>query len=202
MTPEQHLSTYDPHLAPIIAAYGPHTIQPHTNYYQALVMSIIGQQLSVKAAASIKQRFLDLFGGSMPDPAELVAADPETLRSAGLSGQKTKYIQDLANHALSGRIVFDDIDQLRNDEIIARLTDVKGIGEWTAHMFLMFAVGRTDILATGDLGIRNGIRKLYGLEHAPTPEDIKAIADQYHWHPYESIACWYVWKSLDNEPVN
>ncbi|HYH75674.1 MAG TPA: DNA-3-methyladenine glycosylase [Candidatus Saccharimonadales bacterium] len=196
----EHLARHDPHLAPVIAKVGRCTIEPHTNYYQALVMSIIGQQLSVKAAATIKQRFTALFEGTIPTPEQIVATDVEQLRSVGLSGQKAKYVRDLAEHALDGRIRFDDIESLSNDEIIARLTDVKGIGEWTVHMFLMFAMGRTDVLAHGDLGVRNGIRRLYELEHTPSPDDIRDLAATYDWHPYESVACWYMWQFLDNEP--
>lgn len=196
-----HLSQHDPILAPVIARAGLCTITPQTDYYQRLVSSIISQQLSVKAAATIKQRFMALFDGQLPTPDQIIAKDTEQLRSVGLSNQKANYVRDLAQHVIDGRIAFDAIDSLSNDEIIAKLTDVKGVGEWTAHMFLMFGMGRTDVLAHGDLGIRNGIRALYGYEHAPTPDQIKQLAEQHGWHPYESIACWYIWYSLDNKPM-
>jgi DNA-3-methyladenine glycosylase II len=197
-----HLSAHDPHLATVIAKYGLCTIQPHTNYYQDLVESIIGQQLSVKAAASIRDRFKGLFGGKLPSPEEILTKDVEELRSVGFSRAKANYVRDLAQHVVDGKVTFDHLPSASNDEIIAELTDVKGIGEWTVHMFLMFCMGRLDILAHGDLGVKNGIMKLYGLDHAPTPQEIKDLAQKYNWHPYESIACWYIWASLDNKPIN
>lgn len=195
------LSAHDPHLKPVIAKHGLCTIEPHTNYYQDLVESIIGQQLSVKAAATITTRFKDLFGGHLPTPEEILAKDIEELRSAGLSRAKAAYVHDLAQHVVDGKVTFDHLPGLSNDEIIKELTDVKGIGEWTVHMFLMFCMGRPDVLAYGDLGIRNGIKQLYGLDHAPSPQEVQNIADTYGWHPYESIACWYIWRSLDNMPT-
>jgi len=195
-----HLAKHDPHLAAVIAVIGECKILPHTNYYQDIVESIIGQQLSVKAAATINKRFRDLFGPRFPTPAQILEQDIETLRSVGLSRPKARYIQDLAQHVVDGRLSFDGLDNLSNQEVVTKLTAVKGIGEWTAHMFLMFCMGRTDILAWGDLGIRNSIKKLYSLERNPSPDDIRAIAKKYNWHPYESIACWYLWQALDNEP--
>lgn len=196
----EHLRTYDPVLKPVIEHAGLCDIQPHTEYYRELVESIVGQQLSVKAAAAIRRKFLDLFGGSFPEPAALVAKTPEELRSAGLSWAKAKYVQDLARHVLDGKVTFDRLDTQTNGEIIAELTDVKGIGEWTVHMFLIFGMGRLDVLPTGDLGIRNGIRALYGFKDIPTPAQIVELAERNHWHPYESIASWYIWESLDNKP--
>jgi DNA-3-methyladenine glycosylase II len=195
------LSEHDPHLRPVIAQAGLTDMAPHHEYYRALANSIIGQQLSVKAAATIKQRFVDLFGGTFPTPEAILARPAEELRSAGLSGQKAAYIRDLAQHVVDGKVRFDHLDEQTNREIIDELTDIKGIGEWTVHMFLMFSVGRPDVLAVGDLGVRTGIKKLYNLTDLPTPAEVQAIAQQYHWHPYESIACWYVWRSLDNAPA-
>ncbi len=200
-TAAEHLARHDPILAPIIALHGLPRYEPHQDYYAALVNSIIGQQLSVKAAASIKQRFKNLFGGSLPVPEAILQTPHDELRSVGLSNAKANYIRDLAEHVVDGRISFDKIPQQSNPEIIAELTDVKGIGEWTVHMFLMFCVGRLDVLATGDLGVRNAVRNLYDLEAAPSPQQVTAIAEQNHWHPYESVACWYLWRSLDNSPA-
>lgn len=197
----RHLSAHDQFLAPVIERSGLCTIQPNTNYYQDLVESIIGQQLSVKAAASIRQRFKGLFGGRMPSPAEILTKSVDDLRAVGFSRAKAAYVRDLAEHVLDGRVTFDHLPNLTNEEIIKELTDVKGIGEWTVHMFLMFCMGRPDVLPVGDLGIKNGIRQLYGLEQAPTPEQIKDLAKKYQWAPYQSIACWYIWKSLDNKPM-
>lgn len=196
-----YLKANDPILKPVIERFGLCDITPHKDYYRALVNSIVGQQLSVKAARSIRARFLDLFGGTFPEPAAIIEKTPEELRSAGLSWAKAAYIQDLAQHVLSGKVRFDHLDSLSNDEIIKELTDVKGIGEWTVHMFLMFCMGRLDVLPTGDLGIRNGIRALYGFEDAPTPAQVTEIAERNHWRPYESVASWYVWESLDNAPA-
>jgi DNA-3-methyladenine glycosylase II len=211
MTPEKyhtlaqeaadHLSTYDPLLSPVIAANGLCTIQPHSDYYQALLSSIIGQQLSVKAAATIRQRLMDLYDGVLPSSEQLLATDVETLRGVGLSRPKIAYMRDLAEHINDRRISFEAIDQLDNDAIIKKLTDVKGIGEWTVHMFLMFAMGRSDVLAHGDLGVRNAAMGLYGLEHAPSPTELLAIAERYQWQPYASFACWYLWRFLDNKPL-
>ena len=123
------------------------------------------------------------------------------MRSVGLSKGKATYVQDLAQHILDGRIDFDGIDDLSNEAIIKKLTDVKGIGEWTVHMFLMFCMGRTDVLAVGDLGIRTGIMKLYGLKQLPTPTEVTELAQANGWHPFETVACWYIWYSLDNKPM-
>lgn len=197
-TAVQHLATQDKILRPIIAEAGLPTLQPHRQYYRALADSIIGQQLSIKAAASIKHRFRELFGGIFPTPEMILKKTPEELRTTGLSGAKAIYIRDLAQHIKDGKVRFDKIASQSNETIIAELTDVKGIGVWTVHMFLIFCIGRLDVLPVGDLGIRNGVQKLYGLKGLPTPDQIIEIAEQYKWHPYESVASWYVWHSLDN----
>jgi DNA-3-methyladenine glycosylase II len=197
----EYLSQHDAVLAPVIAKYGLTTMRPHHNYYQELVDSIISQQLSVKAAAAIEQRFRDMFGGKFPSPEQILTKNLDELRAIGFSYAKGRYVQDLALHIIDGKVRFDHLDSLSNDEVIIELTAVKGIGEWTAHMFLMFCMGRSDVLPVGDLGIRNGIRQLYGLDHAPSPNDIHAIAVKNNWRPYESIASWYVWQSLDNKPA-
>jgi len=196
-----HLAVHDKILAPVIARVGLCTIRPHKNYYQELVDAIISQQLSVKAASTIERRFCELFGSSdFPPPEQILTKDVDELRTAGLSRGKAAYVRDLAQHVVDGKVKFDHLDALSNDEIINELTAVKGIGTWTAHMFLIFCMGRLDVLATGDLGIRNGITKLYGFDHAPTPEEITELSAKNHWHPYESVACWYIWQSLDNTP--
>lgn len=193
----EYLARHDPVLRPVIERSGPCTIRPHRDYYGALVNSIVGQQLSVKAAAAIKQRFRDLFGGQLPSPKQILAKSEDELRTVGFSRAKAKYVRDLAQHVIDGKVRFDKLDSQSNEEIVAELTDVKGIGEWTVHMFLMFCMGRLDVLPTGDLGIRNGMRQLYGFDHAVAPDEIKTIATKYHWHPYESIASWYVWRAID-----
>ena len=197
----KHLGAHDPTLQPVIERYGTPDLVPHTDYYRELVESIIGQQLSVKAAASIRRRFVGLFGDSFPAPQAILEKTQEELRTAGLSWAKAKYVQDLARHVAEGSVAFDKIGRQSNGEIIAELIDIKGVGEWTVHMFLIFCVGRLDILPVGDLGIKNGVRALYGFDSLPTPAQITELADQNHWHPYESVASWYIWASLDNKPL-
>ncbi len=197
-----YLSSIDPVLAPVIAHAGLSTIRPNKNYYQALVDSIISQQLSVKAAATILKRFLDLFPGEdFPAPDQILTKDIEELRAVGLSRQKASYIQDLAMKVIEGEVRFNHLDALSNEDVIAELTQIKGVGVWTVHMFLMFCMGRLDVLPTGDLGIKNGIFMLYNLKEKPTPEEMAKIAKKNKWHPYESVASWYVWHSLDNKPT-
>jgi DNA-3-methyladenine glycosylase II len=194
----RHLSKHDSVLAEIISNSPPCTIRPHENYYQELVESIISQQLSVKAARSILGKFLGLFDGKFPKPEQILGKSVEELRTAGLSNAKAAYVRDLAQHVLDNTLNLSILNTLSNEEIIGELVAVKGIGEWTAHMFLMFAMGRLDILAHGDLGIKNGIQKLYGLSSLPTPTEVQELAVKNSWHPYESVACWYIWQSLDN----
>ncbi|HSX46284.1 MAG TPA: DNA-3-methyladenine glycosylase [Candidatus Saccharimonadia bacterium] len=196
----KHLTQNDPVLAPLVVQFDTPTWRPHKNYYWELIDSIISQQLSVKAAASIEKRFQEKFG-EIPEPQTILEASIEDLRGVGLSRPKARYIQDLALHILEGKLKFDKLDQQTNDEIMSELIDIKGIGEWTAHMFLIFSVGRLDVLPTGDLGIRNGIRQLYGFKDVPTPEQIQRLVRKNHWHPYESVASWYVWRSLANTPA-
>jgi DNA-3-methyladenine glycosylase II len=196
----KHLSA-DPVLAPVIAKHGLFKPVPHTDYYWELVDSIISQQLSIKAARTIESRFLDLFGGKQPQPHEILGKTVDELRAVGLSRNKAAYVLDLAQHIQDGKLQLDRIATLPNDEIVKELVAVKGIGEWTAHMFLIFALGRLDVLPVGDLGIRSGIQKLYGYDHLPTPAEITDLAAKNNWHPYESIACWYVWQALDNTPA-
>ncbi len=191
------LSQSDPVLATVIAQSGPCTITPHTDYYWELIDSIISQQLSVKAAAAIERRFQELLGSSVPKPEAILAKSLEELRTVGLSGAKASYIRDLAQNIIDGSVRFDKLTMQTNTQIITELTRVKGIGEWTAHMFLIFCMGRLDVLPTGDLGIRNGIRALYSLKDLPTPKQIVDIASKNGWSPYESVASWYIWQSLN-----
>lgn len=195
-----HLRDADARIAALIDTYPRPTFTKHVNYYHELVDSIISQQLSVKAARTIEERFKDLFGGEFPSPEQILEKDIEELRAVGLSRPKAGYIQDLARKILDGTVHFDTIDSLSNDEIIAELTKVKGIGVWTVHMFLMFCMARLDILPTGDLGIKNGIAKLYDLGHTPSEREIEIIAEENNWSPYESVASWYIWQSLNNTP--
>ncbi len=194
---QRHLAKNDPHMAKLIAIYGDCTIEPHTNYYRELVDSIISQQLSVKAGRTIFNRFLELFGGHMPAPNQILEVDIERLRGVGCSYAKAAYIKDLALHIEEGRLDLAQIATLPNDEVIKQLVAVKGIGEWSAHMFMIFSLGRTNILPDKDLGIRNAMSRIYGLT-STKPADLLQISLQYHWAPFQSVASWYLWKSLDN----
>ncbi|CAN5695814.1 DNA-3-methyladenine glycosylase [soil metagenome] len=191
-----HLCQNDAVLAEVITQVGVCTIEPHRNQYQELVSSIIGQQLSVKAAETIEKRFKDVFGGFIPAPDEFIRTDEDSLRAAGVSRQKITYIRDLAEHIIDGRLELNQLPSQTDEEVEQTLTAVKGIGQWTAHMFLMFSLGRTDVLPVGDLGIRVGIQKLYGLEHKPTPDEVQKVAEIGRWKPYQSFAAWYVWQFL------
>lgn len=198
---KEHLIAVDPILAHVIKSTdGLPPFTSHTNCYQALVSSIIGQQLSVKAATTIRQRFVDLFDGAFPSPDQILEKDIDTLKGVGLSRPKAGYVKDLALHIQNGSVDFSTFDSLPNQAIIDELTQVKGIGVWTVHMFLMFCMGRLDILPTGDLGIRNGVKKLYNLSTLPSHDDLVALATKNSWAPYESVASWYIWQSLDNAP--
>ena len=166
--------------------------------YGALLRSIVGQQLSTKAARSIYERLTAMFGGRTPTPAELIAADPEDIRGAGLSRPKVAYLRDLAERVEDGELALDRLAELADDEVVAQLTAVKGLGRWTADMFLIFHLGRPDVLAVGDLGIRRAVERAYGFDDLPTEDELRAIAQP--WRPHRSLACLYLWRSLDNEP--
>jgi DNA-3-methyladenine glycosylase II len=198
---EKHLSKNDERLAVVIKASGPCRIKPHTDHYGELVGSIVGQQLSTKAAATIWQRVLALFGGQMPTPEQLIKLSDQKLRDVGLSWAKVGYVKDLAQHILDRRLDLEHISTMPNEQVIEQLTAVKGIGEWSAHMFMMFGLGRLDILPVGDLGVRKAIMNLYELKEMPSPAAIVAISDKNSWQPYESVASWYLWQSLDNSPA-
>jgi DNA-3-methyladenine glycosylase II len=194
-----HLAAHDPVMATLIARYPQPTFTKHPHYYRELMSSIISQQLSVKAAARIEARFVALYG-HFPVPKEVLATSIDDLRAVGLSRQKASYLHSRAEHARDYPTPFAKLDDLDNDTIIRELTAIKGVGVWTVHMFLMFCMARLDVLPTGDLGIKRAIERAYDLPLLPTPEQITAIAAQRHWHPYESVACRYLWLSLDNTP--
>lgn len=197
----RELAKRDTVLASVIEHFPRPTFAPHGAYYRELIESIISQQLSVKAARTILYRFLELFPGEdFPSPASILSKTVEEYRAVGLSRQKAGYIQDMAQKVIDGTVQFDHFDSLSNDAIVEELTAIKGVGVWTAHMFLMFCMGRLDVLPVGDLGIKNGIRALYTLDHAPSAEEIEAIALKNSWYPYETVASWYIWQSLDNAP--
>ena len=167
--------------------------------YGALVRSIVGQQLSTKAARSIYGRLVELFGGKTPSPAELLAADPEDVRSVGLSRPKVAYLRSLAEHVESRELELDRLSELSDEEVSAQLTAVKGLGQWTADMFLIFHLGRPDVLPVGDLGIRRAVERQYGLDDMPDATRLTEIGEP--WRPQRSLASLYLWRSLDNEPA-
>lgn len=195
---ETELAKRDEKLRELINTHGPCDLTPHTDYFRALLRSIIGQQLSVKAASTIYARFLALFQGHIPSPEVLLACDVTQLRSVGLSNAKTAYVRDLAQHIVDGRLDLDHVATLPNEALISELVDVKGIGVWSAHMFLIFCLGRLDVLPVGDLGIVVAISKVYDLPARPTPAEIIELAERKAWAPYQSVASWYLWRSLDN----
>ena len=171
----------------------------HTDPFEALVRAIISQQLSTRAAATIAGRFEALFGESGPTPATVRAISDERLRGVGLSGQKLAYIRDLCHRIEDGSLPLDALDRMSDDEVIEALTKVKGIGRWTAEMFLMFRLHRPDVLPVGDLGIVKAVQKVYGLRKLPTADRLVRIGES--WRPYRSVACWYLWASLQNAPL-
>ncbi len=195
----------DPVMAEIIVRVGPlgnsRTGRPDPDdHYGALVRSITGQQLSVKAAASIYARLLTRFEGRPPTPQEILLDDPQELRAAaGLSNAKVSYLRSLAEHVISGELELARMNELSDERVMEELVAVKGIGAWTAQMFLMFHLGRPDILPVGDLGIRRAIERAYGLEAMPPEEQMEQIAAP--WRPHRTLACRYLWRSLDNEPA-
>jgi DNA-3-methyladenine glycosylase II len=199
-----HLRGADPVLAALIAATGPldetRGGRPDPeDHYGALVRTITGQQLSVLAARAIYGRLTARFGDRPPTPQEILADEPEELRAAaGLSRAKVAYLRSLAEHVISGDLELERLDDLPDEEVIAELLAVKGLGLWSAHMFLMFHLERPDVLPVGDLGIRRAIERAYELPGLPDPASMEAIAEP--WRPYRTLACRYLWRSLANEP--
>jgi len=202
--PLEQLRSADPVLRRLVDAHGPldeeqrrrgRPLEP----YGALVRSIVGQQLSTKAARTIYERLTALFDGMTPTPAELLAADPEHVRAAGLSRPKVSYLRSLAEHVQSGELELDRLSELPDEEVSAQLTAVKGLGQWTADMFLIFHLGRPDVLPVGDLGIRRAVERAYALPEIPDAARLIEIAEP--WRPHRSLASLYLWRSLDNEPA-
>jgi DNA-3-methyladenine glycosylase II len=200
----EHLRRSDETLKAIIDDRGPLDLEARVrgrpaDAYGALLRSIVGQQLSTKAARSIYGRLIDLFGGSTPSPQELLDADPEVVRAVGLSHAKVRYIRSLAEHVLSGELELERLPELGDEEVEREVTAVKGLGQWTAHMFLIFHLGRPDVLPVGDLGVRRAVERAYGLEEMPSAEELERLGER--WAPYRSLASLYLWESLDNTPA-
>lgn len=200
----ERLAAADPVLGEVIEAVGVDTVMAirgrrPDDHYGALVRAIVGQQLSVKAASAIYGRLTDRYGGRTPTPAEILADDPGDLRAVGLSRAKASYLHSLAEHVTAGELELERLDVLPDDEVVAELTAVKGLGQWTAHMFLIFHLRRRDILPTGDLGIKKAVQLAYALDKLPDPELLEATAQP--WRPHRTLACRYLWRSLENEPL-
>lgn len=191
-----HLSDIDPVLRKIISQTKPCVIKRRRNYYPSLVQSIINQQLSIKAGESIYKKFSTHFGKCVK-PENVAATSVEELRKFGLSNAKAIYVKDLSEKILTNQLSLKNISLKSNDEIINELTKVKGIGVWTAHMFLIFTLGRLDVLPVGDLGIKNAIRKNYHLKKLPDEKKVAALCEKKKWKPYQSIASWYLWMNLE-----
>jgi DNA-3-methyladenine glycosylase II len=191
----------DPVLGALIKRIGPCGMadRQRKDHLTALVGSIVSQQLSTKAAATIFGRFVALFPEkAIPGAAAIAALEDAQLRGVGLSGQKLGYLRDLCSRIEDGRLELDALDSLEDEDVIVRLTAVKGFGRWTAEMFLMFRLHRPDVLPVGDLGIQNAVQRLYRLRKRPDPKRLIRMGEP--WRPYRSVACWYLWQSLRNEP--
>ena len=193
-----YLKRADPVLAELIARVGPFRMQQRRTgtHYDALVRSIVYQQLSGKAAGTIHRRFCELYPNKRPRAEHVLSTDDARLRSAGLSRQKIGYLRDLSARVAEGSLPLAHLGRLSDDAIIEHLVKVKGIGRWTVQMFLMFRLGRPDVLPELDLGVQNAIQRAYGLATRPTPKEVLAIGEK--WRPYASMASWYLWRSLEN----
>jgi DNA-3-methyladenine glycosylase II len=193
-----HLRRADPVLGGIIERVGPCRLEPRRagTHYEALVRSIVFQQLSGKAARTIHDRFRALYPGRRPRAELVLDTDDASLRGAGLSRQKISYLRDLSARVASGSLPLAHLGRLPDDAIIEHLVQVKGIGRWTVQMFLMFRLGRPDVLPELDLGVQNAIQRAYGLSRRPTLKDVLRIGEP--WRPHASVASWYLWRSLEN----
>ncbi len=198
-----HLRRADPVMGALVERHGQLSLDElrrgrPADPYGALLRAIVGQQLSTLAARSIYGRLLERFGGRTPSPPALLAADPEEIRAAGLSRPKVSYLRDLAARVEHGELDVARLAELDDEEVTAALTAVKGLGRWTADMFLIFHLGRPDVLPVGDLGIRRAVERAYGLEEAPDAAELERVAAP--WRPHRTLASLYLWRSLDAEP--
>lgn len=208
MSAAEQLAAADPTMAALIERLGEIDIATRlrrrreerpADAYGALLRAIVGQQLSTKAARTIYGRILELFGGATPAPQALLAASEEDLRGAGLSGRKVEYLRDLAEHVLSGELELERLERLPDEEVIAEIVAVRGLGQWTAEMFLLFHLQRPDVLSGGDLGIRKAVQVEYELEEMPAPARVLEIGET--WRPNRSLASLYLWESLASVPA-
>ncbi len=183
----------DPIMKKIITSVGDYTLKRKRHHFAVLVESIISQQLATRAAETIFERFKNLYP-TFPTAFEILATEKAKLRSVGLSNMKVEYLKDLASRIDEGKVRLDTISKMNDEEVITQLTQVKGIGRWTAEMFLIFSLGRTDVLPIQDLGLQKGVQKAFSLSELPKPREVEDFG--MRWKPYRSIATWYLWKSL------
>lgn len=191
----EHLSLADRRLARVIESVGKYDIKLRREPFRSLVEAIIYQQLAGRAADTIYARFLKIYGGKFPAPERILATDAGMLRAAGLSGRKIEYIMDLSSRVAAGKLQLGLLRSMDDEQVVEQLVEVKGIGRWTAEMFLIFCLGRQDVLPAGDLGLRKAMQKVYSLAELPEPEEMQKIAQG--WKPYSSVATWYLWRSLE-----
>lgn len=194
-----HFNAKDPVMAAVIRETGAFKLSRNRNYFIVLCKAIIAQQISTKAAESINRRFQGLFAGQTPTPEKVTKISDSKLRQSGLSGQKVKYLKDLGVRFLDGSIRPHRLTYQNNEEVIETLTSVYGIGRWTAEMFLIFSLGRIDVLPLGDLGLKAGIKKIYNMRSLPSPKKMLALGKK--WHPMETVATWYAWRIQDAEII-
>ncbi len=199
-TAVEYLSSIDPILADVITRIGPCTLVPDPNTFETLVDAIVSQQISVKAADAIVARLRAALPDKLITPESIILLNHDTLRGVGLSASKARYIRDLTERVVSGQLVLAELDQMEDEEIITKLTEVKGIGRWTAEMILMFSLGRLDVLPVDDLGFVESVRTVYGLEERPKRKEM--IERGEAWKPYRSIATWYMWRIRENAQQN
>ena len=198
-TAYRHLKAADPIVAALIEAHGPYRPRPAMDHYESLLRTILYQQLNGTAATTIRDRWMTLYGGRYPTPTELLATTDEAFRASGVSRQKATYMRDVAEHVLAGSLDLPALEAMADEDVVERITAVRGLGEWSAHMFLMFQLGRPDILPVGDYGVRNGIRIAYGLGEMPSPARAREIGAP--WAPYRSVASWYMWRAVEGSPT-
>jgi DNA-3-methyladenine glycosylase II len=206
--PRRHLAAADPTMAALIERIGEIDLATRlrrrseerpADAYGALLRAIVGQQLSTRAARTIYLRVLELFDGRTPAPEQLLEAGEESLRAAGLSGRKVSYVRDLASHVISGELELDRLGELSDEEAIEEIVAVRGLGRWSAEMFLLFHLERPDVLSGGDLGIRKAVQIEYGLDEIPAPARVMEIGEP--WRPHRSLASLYLWESLAAAPI-
>jgi DNA-3-methyladenine glycosylase II len=193
----KHLMRADPILGGLVKSLGPCELEQtrRVDRFAMTVLSIVSQQLSVKAATTIHDRLLAALGARRATPGAILALDGDRMRACGLSWAKVASVRDLATKVTDGSLALESLDRMDDVSVIEALTAVKGIGRWSAEMFLIFRLGRPDILPVGDVGVQRALRRLYGLRKHPSPARMTALARP--WRPYRSVACWYLWRSLD-----